>query len=216
MTTTTPWKMYPTPFHRLGYIDNLIRRDRYYNPADPTGRAFVPTEQLWVQQDANHNVTSLANNTGAVLQRFVYDPYGKFATLDNSWAQTTDSYEWKYTHQGLRTYSDVGLIDNRERYYRPTLQRFVQQDPAQYADGSNLYQYESSRPVLNTDALGLQAQPPTTSPAGPVKPPIFSGYKDDRFQSHDDLIARLVDDFQQEQAEILRVQRPAGGQGRRS
>jgi RHS repeat-associated protein len=137
----------------LGYVDNLVRRDRYYDPSN--NHDFSPVEHLWAQQDANDNVTSIADDTGTVKLRLVYDPYGKFATLDSNWSATTDSYEWKYTHQGLRTYSDVGLIDNRERYYRPTLQRFVQQDPIGYTDGANLYQYQSSSPINLTDPNGL-------------------------------------------------------------
>jgi hypothetical protein len=33
-------------------------------------------ERLWVQQDGNWNVTALLDNTGAVVERFLYDPYG--------------------------------------------------------------------------------------------------------------------------------------------
>ena len=63
-----------------GYIDDLIARD--------TG-----TTRVFAQQDANHDITSLTNSSGSVLERFIYDPYGKQTVLNpSSWSATTDSY----------------------------------------------------------------------------------------------------------------------------
>ena len=49
------------------YVDALVLRDR------DTGGGTL-SERLWVQQDANWNVTALVNSSGTVVERYVYDP----------------------------------------------------------------------------------------------------------------------------------------------
>ena len=43
---------------------------------------------------------------------------------------------------------------SRARHYCPIHGRFLQQDPAEYVDGMNLYEYVSSRPTVLTDPTG--------------------------------------------------------------
>lgn len=66
--------------------------------------------------------------------------------------------------------------------YSPTLGRFISRDPLGYEDGMNTYQAVRSNPINLVDPFGL-------------KPPVFKGFEDDRFQKHDDLIEELVRDF---------------------
>jgi hypothetical protein len=56
--------------------------------------------------------------------------------------------------------------------YSPSLGRFVQQDPLNYPDGMNRYEWERSGPLDSTDANGLQSGPTTqpTKPAPPAPP----------------------------------------------
>src|SRR5262249_10942526 len=53
------------------YIDSLVLRDR------STQNNGTLDERLWVQQDANWNVTALINSSGTIVERDVDDPYGK-------------------------------------------------------------------------------------------------------------------------------------------
>src|SRR5262249_13725251 len=62
------------------YLDALILRDRDTDPDQPGLE-----ERLYVQQDANWNVTAIANPAGQVLERYVYDPYGKATVYDAGW-----------------------------------------------------------------------------------------------------------------------------------
>ena len=39
-------------------------------------------ERLWVVQDANYNVTALFDNSGNVVERYIYDPFGSVTVLD--------------------------------------------------------------------------------------------------------------------------------------
>jgi len=94
-----------------------------------------------------------------------------------------DRFAGDYTTQPLSPTDGAGLYFNRNRFYSPTLGRFIQRDPnetalpiltalatnaeslsvnfgpfdahALYANGPNLYQYEGSNPVNNRDPSGL-------------------------------------------------------------
>jgi RHS repeat-associated protein len=137
----------------LGYVNDLIERDRDTN-ADGQIQKGVD-ERVWVQQDANHNVTSLADGSGNVLQRIAYDPYLGFVTLSASWTSASDLYAWKYYGQGGRYDSDLKLYNFQHRWYSPTLQVWTQQDPIGYTDGANRYQFTRSSPASQVDPLGL-------------------------------------------------------------
>jgi RHS repeat-associated protein len=133
------------------YVDALVLRDR---DTDANGTL---DERLYVQQDANWNVTALLNTSGTVVERIVQDPYGKVTFLDSSWTPLTGSaFAWLHTHQGLRFEALAGLFDNRNRWYSPTLMRFVSNDPIGLAGGyTNLYLAYGNGPGNARDPLGL-------------------------------------------------------------
>src|SRR5260370_40951264 len=81
------------------YVDALVLRDRDADGNSGNGLE----ERLWVQQDANSNVTALVNSSGTVVERYVYDPYGQVTVLDGSWAtRGSSSYAWRYPFQSYR------------------------------------------------------------------------------------------------------------------
>lgn len=116
-------------------------------------------QRLYVQQDANFNVTALTNASGAVQERFIYDPYGSATYLNPDW--TVDSggsdFDWVYLHQGGRWHAESGLYHFRHRDFDPVLGRWVQQDPhpVPYVDGMNVYEYVNSGPSRYVDPVGL-------------------------------------------------------------
>ena len=127
----------------LGYIDALILRDE-------------GTQRLYAQQDANWNVTSLADTSGTVVERFIFTPYGRFEIKTASWgARASSSYNWRYLHQGGRYDGTAGLYHFRHRDYTPALGRWVSPDPLTYIDGMNVVQYVGGSPISLTDPLGL-------------------------------------------------------------
>jgi hypothetical protein len=63
------------------YVDALILRDR-----DTDGDGTLD-ERLWVVQDANYNVTALLDNSGNVVERYVYDPFGQATVFDANWTE---------------------------------------------------------------------------------------------------------------------------------
>lgn len=142
------------------YVDALVLRDR---DTDANGSL---DERLWVQQDANWNVTTVVDGTGAVVERYAYDPFGQVTVLDANWATDADGASdvgWVYGHQGLRYDATAGLYDNRFRWYSPTLGRFTSLDPLGYVAGDqNQYRYIGNAPMATVDPTGLQ--PPATRP----------------------------------------------------
>ena len=91
------------------YVDAVLLRDKDTN-ADST-----LDQRLYYQQDANFNVTSVTDDNGNVVQRFVYDPYGVKTTLNADWsAVTTDAYGIMEGHQGGRYGVEKGV---RARFF---------------------------------------------------------------------------------------------------
>ena len=43
----------------------------------------------YVHHDANYNTTSLTDDAGDVVERFIYDPYGQPTVLDPNWSVDT-------------------------------------------------------------------------------------------------------------------------------
>ncbi len=142
------------------YVDAMILRDR---DTDANGSL---DERLWVQQDANFNVTALVNGSGTVVERYTYDPFGSVSVLNASWSALGGSaYGWEYGFQGLRYDAIARLNAAHERWYSPTLGRWVTLDPIRYSGGNtNLYGFVANRPTRWTDASGL-AGPVVVAPA---------------------------------------------------
>src|SRR5205085_10830565 len=72
----------------LGYVDQLVLRDRDADNNALTGTFGFATsgleERLYAQQDANYNVTSISNNSGQIVERYIEDPYGKVTIVNGT------------------------------------------------------------------------------------------------------------------------------------
>ncbi len=135
------------------YVDALILRDRDADGSSGNGLE----ERLWVQQDANFNVTALINGSGTVVERYAYDSFGKVTYMNASWTTIGSSaYGSQYLHQGGRLDACSGFYYFRNRDYSPTLGRWVTIDPIGYFAGDvDLYRSVSNNPINFRDASGL-------------------------------------------------------------
>jgi RHS repeat-associated protein len=131
-------------------------------------------ERLWVQQDANWNVTALVNGSGTVVERDVYDPYGKVTFLNASWGSLSGSaYAWIYLFQGIRLDPTSNLLGNRRREESLSLGRWTQIDPIGFGGGDlDLYRDVKDSPLSSTDSWGLQQGSPY-HPHKPGDPPNY-------------------------------------------
>jgi RHS repeat-associated protein len=112
--------------------------DEYFTRTDSTGTANLLT-------DAMGSTLLLTDNSGSTLAQYSYEPFGK-TTITGS------SEPYQYTG---RENDGTGVYFYRARYYSPTLQRFLSEDPLQFTAGPNFYEYAFNNPVTFEDPIGL-------------------------------------------------------------
>ena len=136
----------------LRYIDDLVLRDR---DTDSDGGL---DERVYALQDANWNVTALADTSGDVQERYVYSAYGSPRVLTPAFAtRASSSFAPDVLYAGYRYEQATGLYHIRHRVYQPELGCWVQRDPLEYEVGLNLYCYVRNMPPSRLDPTGLQA-----------------------------------------------------------
>jgi RHS repeat-associated protein len=97
--------------------------------------------------DGLGSTLALATGAGAVATEYSYEPFG---TASASGA--TSGNALKYT---AREDDGTGLYFYRARYYHPSRQRFISEDPIGLAGGPNVYSYVHNNPMSYSDPLGL-------------------------------------------------------------
>jgi RHS repeat-associated protein len=99
-------------------------------------------------KDALGSTLALTDSAGTVQTEYSYEPFGKTTT-----SGATSSNASKYTG---REDDGIGLYYYRARYYSPTLQRFIGEDPLGFASGyTNFYGYVGNNPINKVDPTGL-------------------------------------------------------------
>ncbi|MCA9141760.1 MAG: RHS repeat-associated core domain-containing protein [Planctomycetales bacterium] len=134
------------------YVDQLILRDR--DTSEPINGTL--DERLYALQDAKWNVITLVDSSSTVIERCLYEPYGKITLLDGSFgSKATSNVDTSYTFSGRRLDSESGLYYYRNRFYDARLGQFVSRDPIGYkGQDFNPYRYVGNRPTNATDPSG--------------------------------------------------------------
>ena len=103
----------------------------------------------YVSQDASGNVREVVNaTTGVVEQASGYDEWGAPAIT----GQSVNRLHWKAL---LWEADSVRLYYMRNRWYDPSVGRFISEDPIGLAGGLNRYTFASNDPINRADPLGL-------------------------------------------------------------
>ncbi|MGC2422682.1 MAG: RHS repeat-associated core domain-containing protein, partial [Candidatus Acidiferrales bacterium] len=116
--------------------------DERFQRTDSAGAANFLT-------DALGSTLALTDNSGNTLASYTYEPFG------NTTISGTSANTYQYTG---RENDGTGVYFYRARYYSPTLQRFLAEDPVGLGAGSNLYVYALDNPIAGLDPTGLDAQ----------------------------------------------------------
>lgn len=118
---------------------------RGLNIDEPFVRQGTTTE--FYHTDALGSTLALTNASGTVSTTYKYEPFGQTTVTG------TSSNPFQYTG---RENDGTGLYYYRARYYSPTLQRFISEDPLEFDGGDiNLYSYAGNNTVNFIDPSGL-------------------------------------------------------------
>ncbi|MFM6647620.1 MAG: RHS repeat domain-containing protein, partial [Dolichospermum sp.] len=103
----------------------------------------------WHLTDHLGTVRDLLNNSGAVVNHFVYDSFGQVISESNPAIDT------RYLFTGREFDQETGLYYYRARYYDANTGRFLSEDPIGFNGGdSNLYRYVFNQPIIFVDPEG--------------------------------------------------------------
>jgi RHS repeat-associated protein len=119
-------------------------------------------ENYFVLHGGQDTAAKLVNSSGAVVEQYEYDPYGKVSVYvgSSTTAVAESSVGLPFLWKGVRLDSETGLLQMRNRYYSTGLGRFLTRDPlGVWGDAGNLgngYAYGYNDPIGVGDPLGLQ------------------------------------------------------------
>jgi len=107
------------------------------------------TDTYYYLRDHQGSVIALVDGSGTKVEEYSYDAYGKVTAKTVS-ATTNNPYG--YTG---RVMDDDDLYYYRARYYDPTTQRFLSEDPIGFSSQDfNFYRYVGNNPLNLTDPSG--------------------------------------------------------------
>lgn len=112
--------------------------------------------QFFYHQNEMNSVEAISNQQGRLLEKYVYDVYGKqsiYDSLNNLLPGSLAGNRFGYTGQVYDSVTARNKFFFRE--YNPETGLFNQRDMIGYADGMGLYQYVHNNPANGVDVLGL-------------------------------------------------------------
>ena len=136
--------------------------DETFTRTDSSGTSTLLTGALG-------STLALADASGTLQTHYTYDPFGT-TTVSGATSANTQQFT-------DRENDGTGLYGYRARFYSPGLQRFISEDPLEFAAGDvNLYAYVGNQPTIWRDPSGLILYRPL--PGSPCYIPP-SGRKDE-------------------------------------
>ena len=116
----------------------------------------------YYHQNALWSVEAVTNSAGAPIEEYGYDAYGAVTITDgsgnpiplNSWGTPHSAIANPFIFTGQRLDEETGLYYYKARYYDPAKGRFLERDPLDYLNGTNLYEYALSSPPNFVDPSG--------------------------------------------------------------
>ncbi len=99
--------------------------------------------------DSTGNIVALLDSSGNTLQTYQYSAFGE---------EIADQPISPWRFSSKRTDPETGFIYFGQRYYMPSLGRWITQDPLEDVDGPNLYAYLYHSPLVYFDAYGCNAE----------------------------------------------------------
>jgi len=134
----------------------------YVEVSDATGKTAADAVRLvnvgdglrtrtrisYVHNDHLGTPQVMTDETGAVVWRATYDPFGKATIVLNTVALNVRLPGQYYD-------AETGLHYNYFRYYDPETGRYLTADPIGISGGLNMFLYGAGNPIVNSDLFGL-------------------------------------------------------------
>ncbi len=103
------------------------------------------SDTTFLHKDRLGSVIAQTDDSGAVLNKYKYSPFGETPSLTGT----------AFGFTGQRYDAEIGLYNYKARYYSPAVGRFLQPDPLGYEAGDmSLYAYVGNDPVNYVDSSG--------------------------------------------------------------
>jgi RHS repeat-associated protein len=130
-----------------------------------SGGMMVGATKYFFTGDHLGSIREVTDNSGNVVSRFDYDPYGNRTQVSGTFDPGM-GYTGHFHHSS-------GLVLTWFRAYDPQTGRWLSRDPIGEAGGTNLYAYVGNSPINFLDPLGLEEAPPIlTIPPAPSPFPM--------------------------------------------
>jgi RHS repeat-associated protein len=141
------------------YIDECIQ----INLLQAAGPQQLAVGAYYPLQDTLYRTMALVNSSGTPVEAYDADAYGNTIIFtgpgaDSTWFTDDDTQSTfganSIIYCGYRYDAETDNYYVRNRYYSPTLGRWLTRDPIGYEGGVNLYEYVMSDPRGYTDSFG--------------------------------------------------------------
>jgi RHS repeat-associated protein len=128
-----------------------------------TSSSPVVSSTLYFHRDNLGSSTAMTDETGVVVERFAYEPFGK-RRVPTGALDDADTINGLNTNRGYTNHEhldDLDLIHMNGRVYDPTIGRFISADPTAVANLKNiqtynLYSYAYNNPMVAIDPSGFR------------------------------------------------------------
>jgi RHS repeat-associated protein len=180
---TTYYQLDPAGFGNvIGEYDEAGNLTARYNH----GFGLLSRDEHFYTFDGNGNTVGLTDSDSHKVNSYVYEPFGE--TLHKT--ETVDN-DFEFVGQFGVMQENNGLLFMRNRFYAPSLGRFVSEDPIGLAgEDVNLYRYVANEPVSWADPEGYAADWTVRTdfdiPTGHIH--VEDGNNKFRFNANGDLI----------------------------
>ena len=117
-------------------------------------------QHFYLHADALGSVKAVTDQSKQVVERVEYEIFGQptFTDLRGGAAVTSEASftASPYAFTARERDSEIGVQLNSNRYYFPSVGRFLQEDPIGIPGGVNLFLYAINQPLKYTDPTGLR------------------------------------------------------------
>ncbi|PWU16470.1 MAG: hypothetical protein C5B50_13580 [Verrucomicrobia bacterium] len=166
-----PWSRYFTAYLDTSLLGIFIVNDIDYwtsgNVLCGPDSGGSWTSHAYYHADGNGNVTCLIDESQSVVATYRYDPFGGILSQSGDLAGANN-----YRFSSKEQMPNSGLYYYGYRFYEPSLQSWINRDPAGEGSGVNLYTFVLNAPsdYLDTDGRSFFRLPPEIR--WPSFPPI--------------------------------------------